>query len=386
MSMERDDRGRVPTGVAVLVAAVSVAAVLVAVVVVGGGLLRDRDPAPEPSLPAARSQSVPGAETPGGAAYAVDAGGDRVLATIEGDGGCGCTELWRRDVSAADGQGWEKVHEFPEEFVERLELAQDGSLGLAAAPGGVLWVTRDGGDSWEPAPFDGGPGGRHSYVFTTTGDEAWPAWAVDVVGGTLWRYDGTRFEQASYDGLGAVQRVWGLGGRLVVQTSPQGEGSVEPGLQASADGRTWHETRVPCGGENQVVAGPSSLWLSCASDDGRVTVHRFADTWEDVGSAEGPVSALVALTDDTLLLLGGQDVLVTLRGNVPVDTGLHRDDTAWGGTVVGEPGFLAYCEQEPCDPDDPGPSDPAYLATTAGLLLSEDGGRTWRAVAVAPDQ
>ena len=53
----------------------------------------------------------------------------------------------------------------------------------------------------------------------------------------------------------------------------------------------------------------------------------------------------------------------------------------WGGTVLGEPGFLNYCEQEPCHPDDPAASDPAYLATTGGLLLSEDGGRTWHEVA-----
>ncbi len=367
--------------------AVAAVSVLVAGVAVGGSLLRDRDPAPEPAPRPTETASDPNAKAPTGAAYAVDAGGDRVLATIQGAEGCRCTELWRLDDSGLDDSGWEKVHEFPEEFVERLELAQDGKLGFAAAPGGDLWITRDGGESWEQAAPEGGSSIEHSYLFTTTGDDTWPAWAVDAMGHTLWRFNGDYFEHASYDEFGAVQNVWGLGGPIVVQTSPQGEGSVDSDVFASVDnGRTWNEIGSPCGGENKPVAGPSSLWMLCASGQDRATVYRFAETWEEFGSVQGAVTEQVALTDDTLLVLGAQDVLVTGDGNMPVDTGLDGDEMVWGGTVLGEPGFLRYCEQKPCDPDHPDASDPAYLATTAGLLVSEDGGRTWHAVAGTPDR
>ena len=368
-------------------AASIVAAVWVLVVglAVGGSLLSERDPAPEAAPHPTQTPWEPNARTPTGEAYAVDAGGDRVLATVAGAPGCGCTELWRLDES-----GWEKVHEFPEEFVERLELAQDGRLGLAAAPGGDLWSTRDGGETWTHEAFkgalDGGGCAEHSYLFTTTGDERWPAWAVDAVGRTLWRFNGDYFERASYDELGAVQNVWGLGGRLVVQTWPQGEGSVESGLFTSIDdGRTWSEIDVPCPGETAPVPGPASLWMTCPSGQGRATVYRFAQTWEEFGSVPGAVTDRVALTDDTLLVLGDRDVLVTVDGNVPVDTGLD-DESVWTGTVLGEPGFLRFCEQAACDPDDPASNNPAYLATTAGLLVSEDGASTWHPITGPADR
>lgn len=335
---------------------VSAAAVLVAAVAVGGSLLSTRDDsAPEPATPApspTESSSATGDPVRPTHALTVEAARDRVLVTSNEED-CGCSVLWSHD-----GETWERLHDFTEEYVDRLAMAPDGRSGWAAA-GGRIWTTGDGGGTWQQAVITGEDPGEHSYLLAATGDPAWPAWAVDAVTGAMWRSDGDRFAPVSYDEIGAAQDLIQVGDALVVTPSPEGEGNVTSVPRVTHDGgRTWSELPFPCSGENRLMPAGTAVFSLCRADEAAATVYRSTDlsSWQEFGSVQGHLNDRVALTDDAILLRGERETLLTEAGAQKVDTGLSEGAEVWDAARVG---------------------DTLYVAPGGEVLASTDGGRTW---------
>ena len=335
---------------------VGATAVLVAGVAVGGSLLSTRDDsAPEPATPApspTESSSATADPVRPTHALTIEAASDRVLVTSNEED-CGCSVLWRYD-----GETWERLHDFPEEYVDRLAMAPDGRSGWAAA-GGRIWTTGDGGETWKQAVMTGEDPGEHSYLLAATGDPAWPAWAVDAIAGTMWRFDGDRFASVSSDEIGAAQALIQVGDALVVTPRPEGEGNVTSVPRVTRDsGRTWSELPFPCSGENRLMPAGTAVFSLCRADEAAATVYRSTDliSWQEFGSVQGHLNDRVALTDDAILLRGERETLLTEAGAQKVDTGLGEGAEVWDAARVG---------------------DTLYLAPGGEVLASTDGGRTW---------
>lgn len=336
---------------------VGAAAVLVAGVAVGGSLLSTRDDsAPEPATPApspTESSSATADPVRPTHALTIEAASDRVLVTSNEED-CGCSVLWRYD-----GETWERLHDFTEEYVDRLAMAPDGRSGWAAAGGGRIWTTGDGGETWKQAVMTGEEPGEHSYLLAATGDPAWPAWAVDAIAGTMWRFDGDRFASVSSDEIGAAQDLIQVGDALVVTPRPEGEGNVTSVPRVTRDGgRTWSELPFPCSGENSLMPAGTAVFSLCRADEAAATVYRSTDlsSWQEFGSVQGHLNDRVALTDDAILLRGERETLLTEAGAQKVDTGLSEGAEVWDAARVG---------------------DTLYLAPGGEVLASTDGGRTW---------
>lgn len=335
---------------------VSAAAVLVAGVAVGGSLLSTRDDsAPEPATPApspTESSSATADPVRPTHALTVETALDQVLVTsLEED--CGCSVLWRYD-----GETWERLHDFTEEYVERLAMAPDGQNGWASAAGRI-WTTGDGGGTWEQAVMKDEEPGEHSYLLTATGDPTWPAWAIDAVTRTMWRFDGDRFESVSYGEIGDAQDLIQVGDALVVTPWPEGEGNVTSVPRVTRDGgRTWTELPFPCSGENRLMPAGTAVFSICRAGEGAATVYRSTDlsSWQEFGSLQGHLNDRVALTDGAILLRGDRETLLTETGAQQIDTGLSKDAEVWDAARVG---------------------DTLYLAPGGAVLASTDGGRTW---------
>ncbi|MER7608268.1 hypothetical protein [Nocardioides sp. NPDC127503] len=336
---------------------ISAAAVLVAGVAVGGSLLSTRDDsAPEPAPPApspTESSSATGDPVRPTHALTIEAALDRVFVTSNEED-CGCSVLWRYD-----GETWERLHDFTEEYVERLAMAPDGRSGWAAAPGGRIWTTDDGGGTWEQAVMRSEDPGDHSYLLAATGDPVWPVWAVDATTGTMWRFDGDRFESVSYDEIGAAQDLIQVGDALVVTPKAEDEGNVTSVPRVTHDGgRTWSELPFPCSGETRLIPARTAIFSLCQAGEAATTVYRSTDliTWQEFGGSQGHLNDRVALTDDAILLRGERETLLTETGAQQIETGLSKDATVWDAARVG---------------------DTLYLAPGGDVLASTDGGRTW---------
>lgn len=332
-------------------AAVVAAVAVVAGIAVGGALAgqESRGPSPAPRPTETVTDGLPGE------AMQIEATGDRLFATTA-ENDCGCSAFWRYDDA-----GWHRVHDFSEEYVERLAMAPDGETGWATSPGGPIWVTHDGGQTWEQAGLKGLSRGQHSFVLAATGDTRWPAWAVDVIGGTMWRFNGDYFEQVSYDEVGAARDVVRVGEALVVTPQPVGEGSVITVPKVTRDGgATWGDLPFPCEGENALIPAETAVFVLCPAGQQGATLHRSTDLidWQQYGASQGVVTDTVCFDGDTVLMRGRKEMLVTGSGATEIDTGLGPDDSIWDAARFG---------------------DAVYLATTAGVLVSEDGGVTWDA-------
>ena len=342
-------RRRTRRNAAVAVAAVSV---MVAGIAVGGSLVGRGDGAPEPA-PSPSETSVPEAAiAPPAAVTAVEAGPDGSVLVAANDPDCACTVLYRRD------DRWHRVHEFPVEWVE-LAMAPDGRNGWAAATGvdRRVWATHDGGASWSmvEVPLDAPEGPGNSFTPAVTSEHVW----LVNSSGSLWRapLTGGDFEPAP-SSPGGVSRIFAVGDAVVVTAVPEGStGAVERYSRDS--GESWADLSAPCNGEYQLLGSDVAAFVICGSETSGTTYLRSQDLrqWEGFGSPSGALSNEVPIAADLLLLQDGDDLLLTEEGPVRVDTGLPGEASAWDAVVV---------------------QDRIYLATTGGVLLSDDEGRAWR--------
>ena len=326
------------------VAAGAVAAVVAVIGIGGAALLGGEQDSPDPAPPA------PKGPVPGRFAMAAEEVGDVVWVTAR-ERDCGkCAVLWRHDAD-----GWERVHDFPTEYVDRLAFTPDGTDGLTA-DGGSIWSTHDGGETWSRAqvPDDDDPEGR-SFVLAASDD--WLR-ALDLIGGALWQAPvGTDDWQASGGpGVGPITDLFTAGDRLVVVNGPRGEGSTESFPAYSLDdGESWGDLPFPCSGENKLHPTDGAIFVLCP--DGAVVYRSTkAGRWEQFGTSTGYLSDTVPLAEDRVLLRGRHEVLLTATGPVGVDTGLGKDASVWDSART---------------------DGSTYLTTTEGVLVSTDDGLTW---------
>lgn len=328
------------------------AAVLVVGVVVGGAHLTggksEPRPAPQPSETAIDpdqdgNQSVDGPKP--GRALQVEAADGQVFATsTEVD--CDCSAFWR-----FDGTAWERLYDFPVDSVERLAMAPDGQNGWATTPGspvtpgGPLWATHDGGNTWTKVWNVGGiPDASTTHV-----------WLLDTADGSLRRSTvaGDDFEAVPVSDAEVLWDVVVLGEAVVATAAPEGEGSVAATPLVSRDGgETWEELAAPCG-EARVHTTDTAAFVACA-DGQQVTIHRSTDltSWQEFGVVEGTGSP-VPLADDVVLI---GPTLLTEGGASEVDP--HADpDAIWDAAAL---------------------DGTIYLATSDGIRTSMNSGRTWQ--------
>lgn len=323
--------------------ALTAASALVAGITIGGSLLDGGQSRPSPAPAPTELRSSP----PAGSVMAVESAGGGLFATVQGETGCDCTELWHFEESA----GWREVHEFADERVLQLSMAPDGGLGFANASG-TIWITRDGGASWERARIDGAGRSGYDNLLVSTGDPRWPGWAFDAGSGTILRFDGEVFEPVSFERTGGALQAVHVDNGLIVEAATAG--------YVSRDGAaTWTELALPCGSAAamRLIPARTTVFATCQVGKG-TTVHRSSDlsSWHRLGRFQGLVTDQVALSDDVLLLRGAQEVLVSTAGSQPVTTGRGFEVQVPDAAVLG---------------------DTIYLATSAGFVISTDGGVTW---------
>jgi hypothetical protein len=266
---------------------------------------------------------------------------------------CGCAVLWRHDAT-----GWERVHDFPSQWVDRLAFSPDGQHGLAA-DSGDLWRTEDNGATWVRArvPDDGDPQGR-SFVVAVTDQHLW---ALDLIGGALWRapVGAGAWEPSGGPGVGPVTGLSTAGDRLLVVDQPVEEGSTEAFPAYSYDsGQSWGDLPFPCSGENQLLPTDGAVFVVCPDGPDRAVVHRSTEDgqWHAFGRTSGILASVVPLRQDRVLVQGRHDVLITEQGSYPVELGLGGDAQVWDSATDGASTFIT---------------------TTEGVLVSTDDGLTW---------
>lgn len=265
------------------------------------------------------------------------------------------TTLWRlkRDV-------WERLNEFPTGSLERLAFTPDGRNGWASGNGTPLWATHDGGDTWA-RPALGSDNER--------GMSFWPAatsttvWLVDLTGDRLWRapVGSDDFVPATAGGRTGFSQIDTVGDAVVLTAEPVGEGNVTSvPLVSRDDGITWTELPFPCHGENRLLAADDAVFALCPDGGNAATVYRSVDlaTWQEFGRSRGARTDTVPLADDRILLRGQDQILMTEDGATPIKTGLRPGRSVWGTAQIG---------------------DQLFLGTDGGVLVSDDGGLTWRA-------
>lgn len=343
---------RATLGAGAAVAALVVGAALVRASVDGGGQPQPA-PSPEPTEPRFSS------------ALAVESVGDALLVTAD-DPGCACSVLHRLEAGR-----WTVLHEFPVEFVERLEMAPDGLHGWAAK-GRSVWRTADGGGTWTDVTMPRNDDDDLEASYSVAVSDRW-AWIVDHSGGILHRSPvdaggvarvtvpgvvGSTFTDAQVAGVAVV------GDHVVVDLAPTTEGSVTSSpIFADPDGGAWQPLPRPCEGEHQLVEAETVLFTTCEdTGEPEATVYRWEageDGFVGFSAARGPFMNLAPLDDGRVLVTGDRDLVLSADSEVVADTGLPADASIW--------------DAEPLDGTD-------YLATTHGLLASTDGGRTWHRI------
>lgn len=338
------------------VAAGAVAAVF-AIVGIGAAIVLGSDddalePTPDPTPTITDTVPAP-APAPGRQSWEVEVAGDEVFVTAHA-ADCRCGVLWH----GRSGR-WTRLHDFPFDYVERLAFAADGQHGLATGPGTDLWATADSGRSWVRAavPDDGDADGR-SFVVAVTDRHAW---ALDLIGGVLWRADlGTdAWEAVGGPGVGPVSDLFTAGDRLVVANRPIVEGSTESFPAYSYDsGTSWGDLSWPCGGENQMLPTDGAIFVVCPDGRDAAIVYRSTEDgeWHEFGRTSGTLASVIPIRQDRVLIEGRHDVLLTEKGEYPVDLGLTRDASIWDSAQAG---------------------GSTYLTTTDGVLVSTDDGLTW---------
>jgi len=322
-------RARRTAGVVAVTAAAAVA-IIGLVVSLGDDTTTTNRPAP------------PAAPPPVGVVDVAD-GGDRLLALTTG-------AVWQQD-----DDGWAKLHEFGGDEFQYLVASPDGTD--AWAWGYRLWSTHDGGHTWQVVPVPGDSTyGFHvwttqTFVFVQTADRSnRPQFFRFPFGSDVWDMS----LGPDFGGYGDLVTA----GNTVAFLTYLGEDTSEPVLRVGEE--DFHGSRelpLPCSGENTVYPADTEVFTLCPRGDDGATVYRTAgmSRWEEFGTTTGVVKDVEALSDDALLVVGEDSVVVTPSGSRPVTGDLG--DGAWGAATVG---------------------DASYLAAQDGrLLVSSDGGLTW---------
>lgn len=349
------------------VASLAAAAGVVAGLAIGGAVLTGPDdtapqPAPSPtetvptrspSETAPTDSPPPTTEVPT-RVTAMAVGGGLVFVLAHETAG-DATALWR-----LEGHAWGRLHEFPTGSLERLAFTPDGRNGWASGPGTGVWATHDGGETWARTALTSDSELGMSFWPSATSTTAW---LVDLTGDGLWRapVGSDDFVPAAAPGGKRFFMVDTVGDAVVVTPAPGGEGNVTSvPLVSRDDGSTWTALPFPCDGENRLLATDGALFALCPDGGNAATVYRSADlaTWEEFGRSRGALTDTVPLADDRILLRGQDEMLLTEDGATPIETGLGPDLMVWGAAQIGVQ---------------------LFLGTDGGVLVSDDGGLTWRA-------
>jgi len=330
----RRRRARRTTGVVAVAAAAAVATI--GLVVSLGHETTTKRPAP------------PVAPPPVGVVDVADGDG-RLLALTPG-------AVWQQDDNV-----WAKLHEFGGDGFQYLVASPDGTD--AWAWGNRLWSTHDGGHTWQVVQVPGDPTyGYHvwttqTFGFVQTADRSnRPQFFRFPLGSDVW-------DMKLGPGFGGSGGYGDLltAGNTVAFLTYLGEDTSEPVLRVGEE--DFHgsgELPLPCSGENTVYPADTEVFTLCPRGDDGATVYRTTgmSRWEEFGTTTGVVKDVEALSDDALLVVGADSVMVTPSGTRPVTGDLG--DGAWGAATVG---------------------DASYVAAQDGrLLVSRDGGLTWTAL------
>lgn len=199
------------------------------------------------------------------------------------------------------------------------------------AGGGDLFVTRDAGSTWEAA---GGALTHPNVAVPSSGNPSAPMWYTAGGNGEVGEF----------------------------ATSPDAGRSFAQGTLEPA-----------CAGAGTAVAvapGGGAAWAACG-DAGRLYVSRDQGlTWDALGEARFPVSALAGVGDDTVFLATEQGVYQSVADGAPTLLALALEPVR---DVAASPAWDTH---------------PYVYAVTsrAGWYRSMDGGTSWDALAAPTDQ